>query len=303
MRRQDHGWLKDKPTKQRKKYNVLGKQEEEGMERWWICLASLKHNTCGWKEGRKKKVERKTFRNPINRAWSTMRRYHHGNHWFLPTSTALRSEFLPPGTHQRPGCHSLHSYRSWLLAQLWASLQLSWAISATQLPPQASWPPCLHRGHFISLETFSPYWPGELWPLWEKHTFYVRLFLAHTGNHPCLYATFISSVFDSCIGVIICLQYSFPHKKMNFVQPQTSFLSVGVIWLAQGLMHAKIIIVIIHTNKWLSLWVPTWMKSCLNEFGFVLLQVNDTKSSQNGLLFHSHSAKTTIFFLNFFFSK
>ena len=88
-----------------------------------------------------------------------------------------------------------------------------------------------------------------------------------SGNHPCLYATFISSVFDRCFGIIICLQYSFPHKKTNFVQSQISFLSLDFIWLAQGPMHAKIIIVIIHMNKWLSLWVPTWMKSCLNEFG------------------------------------
>ena len=34
--------------------------------------------------------------------------------------------------------------------------------------------------------------------------------------------------------------------------------------------------------------------------GFVLLQVNDTKSSQNGLLFYSHSAKKTIFFSELF---
>lgn len=183
-----------------------------------------------------------------------MKRYHYGNHWFLPTFAAQRSELLPMGTHWSPGCHSLLSSRSWPLAQLWASLQLTWAISATQLP---------NKGHFLSLESFSPFWPGELWPLWEKNTFCVRLFLAHTGNHPCLYATFSSSVFDSCFGIIICLQYSFPHKKMNFVQSQISFLSLDFIWLAQGPVHAKII----HMNKWLSLWVPTWMKSCLNEFG------------------------------------
>lgn len=233
MRRQDHAWLEDKPTKQSKKYNVLGKQEEEGMERWWICLASLKHSTCGWKEGRKEEVERKTFRNPISRAWSTMKRYHRGNHWFLPTSAALRSESLPPGTHRRWDAHWMPLTTQLQVPAPGSALSISSAVlSYLSHPasPHASWPPCLYKGHILSLESFSPYWPGELWPLWEKHTFYVRLFLAHTGNHPCLYATFISSVFDSCFGVIICLQYSFPHKKMNFVQPQTSFLSVGVIW-------------------------------------------------------------------------
>lgn len=187
----------------------------------------------------------------------------------------------------------------WLSSEL---LLLSWAISATQLPDVLPGLPASTRAISSASKVFRRIDLVNYDPCEKKNTFYARLFLAHTRNHPCLHATFISSVFDSCFGIIICLQYSFPHKKTNFVQSQISFLSLDFIWLAQGPMHAKIRIVIIHMIKWLSLWVPTWMKSCLNEFGvcFTSGQWYKVITKWTPLLF-SFSQEDNFFFWTFSF--
>lgn len=146
-----------------------------------------------------------------------MKRHHHGNHWFLPTSAALKSEFLhgaPTVFDDLDATHySAPSPDPWLMFRLLFSCP---KLSHPPSSPQPSWPLCLCTGNFLSLERFSPYWSGELWPFWEK-TPLMWGFSWLTQETTLVYTASISSISDSCFGVITSL-----HKNMNFVQSQTS---------------------------------------------------------------------------------